>query len=522
MARLLEGLEKVIKGGGKPEELSKTTEAEKLPEISESSSVDFGDWLYCLEHTMGDISASSAEWWRYVVRDAQEYYDKYQSADQYARLSLKPSPSMELTQDRWSRVDRRGAAVLIAAVPEDVKKELVASRVKTTLDVLSRLMILYRPGSAMEKGPLLRRIENPEQAGSIQDAVEGLRHWQRYYQRAKDLRVNTPDPSILMRALDHMLKKAIADNPEVGFRMNLMRYHLRVDVAPTEDNVLAVHRAFLAEFEQMGYKKRAKGGVEQATGPRLRAMDKEQPQLPTSPTTIPKGGSRPCRFYLSDEGCRRGKSCKYEHSMKDLSKAERRDRCFECGAKGQLSSTCPTKKEVQQKAMSTGDSPQSSTGGTSNKKGGNSRRNAEEAAPEPAYYSDNNYAYDYRGTTGAGSPRGAAVGGRPEADESLHGAKECPAGESTSRGRCIMHGLAGLEGVDEGGGPLRQHVPDGVAGLWGHASTEAQDRPGCNREHGEGQCDVGRREPGRDAAVQVWHDFWGPRALRPSFPWVPW
>ena len=383
MARLLEGLEKVIKGGGKPEELSKTTEAEKLPEISESSSVDFGDWLYCLEHTMGDISASSAEWWRYVVRDAQEYYDKYQSADQYARLSLKPSPSMELTQDRWSRVDRRGAAVLIAAVPEDVKKELVASRVKTTLDVLSRLMILYRPGSAMEKGQLLRRIENPEQAGSIQDAVEGLRHWQRYYQRAKDLRVNTPDPSILMRALDHMLKKAIADNPEVGFRMNLMRYHLRVDVAPTEDNVLAVHRAFLAEFEQMGYKKRAKGGVEQATGPRLRAMDKEQPQLPTSPTTIPKGGSRPCRFYLSDEGCRRGKSCKYEHSMKDLSKAERRDRCFECGAKGHLSSTCPTKKEVQQKAMSTGDSPQSSTGGTSNKKGGNSRRNAEEAAPEP-------------------------------------------------------------------------------------------------------------------------------------------
>ena len=46
----------MIKGATKPEELSKTTEAQKLPEISDSSSVDFGDWMYCLEHTMGEIS----------------------------------------------------------------------------------------------------------------------------------------------------------------------------------------------------------------------------------------------------------------------------------------------------------------------------------------------------------------------------------------------------------------------------------------------------------------------------------
>ncbi|OLP83128.1 hypothetical protein AK812_SmicGene36147 [Symbiodinium microadriaticum] len=70
-ARLLEGVEKVIKSG-QPEELSKTAEAPKLPELSESSSVDFGDWFYFLEPVMSDLSALSAEWWSVVTRYAQE------------------------------------------------------------------------------------------------------------------------------------------------------------------------------------------------------------------------------------------------------------------------------------------------------------------------------------------------------------------------------------------------------------------------------------------------------------------
>ena len=66
--------------------------------------------------------------------------------------------------------------------------------------------------------------------------------------------------------------------------------------------------------------------------------------------------------------------------MKDLSKAERRDRCYECGAKGHMAMACPTKKESQQKAVSTGDSPVSSTGGTGGRggKGGKGQRVGEQ------------------------------------------------------------------------------------------------------------------------------------------------
>ncbi|CAE7529331.1 GIP, partial [Symbiodinium necroappetens] len=237
-------------------------------------------------------------------------------------------------------------------------------------EVLSRLMVIYRPGSAQEKGQLLRKIENPDPSNTSHEAVEGLRQWLRHYQRARDLTLTTPDPSVMLRGLDALVRKPVQDAPEVAFRMNLLRYHLKVDFNPSEESVLAVHRAFLAEFEQLGFRKKARTTQDSgAQGPKVRAVEAggappAGTPMPTSPSTSPKGVTRPCRFYTSDEGCRRGKACKYEHSMKDLNKAERRDRCYECGAKGHLAAACPTKKEAQQKAVAAGDSPASSTGGT--------------------------------------------------------------------------------------------------------------------------------------------------------------
>ena len=59
--------------------------------------------------------------------------------------------------------------------------------------------------------------------------------------------------------------------------------------------------------------------------------------------------------------------------MKDLSKTDRKDRCYECGAKGHMAASCPTRKEVQQKAVAAGDSPASSTGGTGGRGGKGSK-----------------------------------------------------------------------------------------------------------------------------------------------------
>ena len=387
MARLLEGLEKVIKKGVKgAEEVTKGgTEVPKLPEITENASVDFGDWLHCLEHSMGDISSGSSEWWQSVQDDAKIFYEGYQAADQLGRLTITPVASDDTKDVKWSRVDRRAASMLMGAVPEEVRRELIAMRAKTTLEIMCRLMVLYRPGSATEKSQLLRNLESPEPATTPGEALERLRQWLRYQQRAADLGLVIPDPSVLLRGLDVMVKKPLGEAPDMSFRLNLLRYHMKVDVSPTLDNVKAIHKAMLGEFEQLGARRMKKTEL---PATRLRAVD-VTPQPSTTTTSGQHGSSggkakgsdqRPCKFYLSDEGCRRGKSCRYEHSMKDVSKAERRERCYECGAKGHMSSACPTKREQpQQRAMTTSDSPQSSTGGAHNKKGGRPPKSDESA-----------------------------------------------------------------------------------------------------------------------------------------------
>ena len=203
---------------------------------------------------MGDLSANSGEWWKAVSEDAQAYYQKYVEEDQFARLALKPTPSPEAANS-----DRRGAALILGAVPEEVKKELVASRSRTTLELLSKLMVMYRPGSTTEKSQLLKRVEAPEAANNVSEAVDYLRQWNRYFKRAKDLKLSTPDPSILLKALDGLVRRPVQDHQDIAFRMSLLRYHLEVDFArvfaPTEDSIMAIQRAYLAEFEQMGYRK---------------------------------------------------------------------------------------------------------------------------------------------------------------------------------------------------------------------------------------------------------------------------
>ena len=360
VTKLLEGLEKVISGktAKNQEEVGRVSvEMPKLPEMSDAASVDFGDWLHCLENVMGDISAGSAEWWGLVREAAQAYYDQYQAADQFVRISLKPTAPKELSDNRWVRVDRRGVSMILGAVPEEIRRELVATRARSTLEVLCRLMVLYRPGSATEKSQLLKRLEEPGGATSPQEAVEMLRLWHRVYQRAKDLALITPDPSILLKALDGLVRKPLQENAEVTFRMQLLRYHLKVDITPSVDGVLAIHRAYLAEFEQLAMRKgpRKGGGAGGDSGsngpatPKMRAIGGKNDQPGAQRDGSQGGGQlKPCRFFLTDEGCRRGKACKFEHAMDK----DKRERCWTCGSKQHTSKTCPTKVKNEQQGPS--------------------------------------------------------------------------------------------------------------------------------------------------------------------------
>ena len=249
MTQLQNAVSESLRVKAKEPELVKpgVTELPKLPELSESSAIDVGDRLHGLQNHMGDLSNGSGLWWREVLSSLAAYYEAYMRASHVGKLSLRPEDYevVELKDPKWSRVDKRASSMLLACVPESVREELLASRVSGTLAILARVIVLCRPGSVVERQQILSSLENPPQATTAAEAVMSLRRWARWMSRARDLGIQCPDPSVLLRGLDLMCAKPLQTSPEISFRINLLRYNLEIDVRPTERGVKDLHQALV-------------------------------------------------------------------------------------------------------------------------------------------------------------------------------------------------------------------------------------------------------------------------------------
>eukprot|EP00439_Symbiodinium_sp_Y106_P015829 s83_g2.t1 len=235
------------------------SELPRLPELSETSCIDVGDWLHALQCPMGDLSNSSAAWWK-VLLCLDRFYDAYLKSSNLTKLSFRPESfaSAAIKEDKWSRVDKRATSMLLASLPESVRTEILASRLTGALQVLGRVMVLYRPGSTAERQQIFKALETPAEAANAGEAVYALRRWSRWLHRAGDVGLQRPDPSILLRGLDGIVKKVIKEHIEILFRINMTRYTLEVDVKPSQQAVEDLHRALLSEFEQVAFRGRDK------------------------------------------------------------------------------------------------------------------------------------------------------------------------------------------------------------------------------------------------------------------------
>ena len=333
----------------KPEQIRPGVAASELPKLSEAdemAAINVGDWIHGLSGPMGDLTDGSAQWWSSVLSSLEAYYKDYVAATAVRKLQLKPDDyaSDMLRESKWVRVDKRAASMLLQAIPEGIKNEVLANRLQSTLAILARIMTIYRPGSAVERQQVLRALEMPSTATSPMELVEALRRWARWLKRAQDLGLQVPDASILLRGLDNASKLQLEKNNEVMFRTNMLRFGLELDSAPTVSSVVKLHSHLLAEFEQLAYRGRGQGGQLTST-PTLKAMT----TLDASSSTTPKGGSspatggtKPCKFYASDAGCQRA-NCKFAHDWNSFAKDDRGDRCKGCGARGHMKKNCPVK-----------------------------------------------------------------------------------------------------------------------------------------------------------------------------------
>ena len=230
-----------------------------------------------------------------MLQCLDRFYAAYLKSSNLTKLSMKPEAfaSAMVKEDRWTRVDKRATSMLLASLPEAVRTEVLASRLTGALQVLGRVMVLYRPGSTAERQQILKALELPPSAKTANEAVDALRRWSRWLRRAGDVGLQSPDPSILLKGIDGIVGRVLQDHNEILFRINMVRYTLEVDVKPTLGAVEDLHRALLSEFEQVAFRGRPRAGATPAL--KMAAASSAAPATTTTSTAEGRNETSPTK-----------------------------------------------------------------------------------------------------------------------------------------------------------------------------------------------------------------------------------
>ena len=97
--------------------------------------------------------------------------------------------------------------MLLKAIPKDVATEAAQKRHNDPIKVMLLIVIKYQPGSRKEKETLLQQISCPEVCWSDDKALFALKMWKRRIERACELKLLVPDPSVLLSGLDATTEK---------------------------------------------------------------------------------------------------------------------------------------------------------------------------------------------------------------------------------------------------------------------------------------------------------------------------
>ncbi|CAE7537271.1 unnamed protein product, partial [Symbiodinium necroappetens] len=234
-------------------ELKGVQELPKLPEYTpESGATDFQDYLYLTEQQVGSLASGAAEWWQQTLGVAQTAYAEYQSLSPMKRLSVKATLTPELKADKYKKLERKVASLVLSSLPKGVRDELIAHRVQGLHQILFRLMVVFQPGGAQDRAQLLRQLDVSESSTGPAEAVVAIRRWYRLLQRAADLNIALPDESLQVRSLCNIVKKTAEQFGDFKFRVSLAKTELQIDSRPSQANVLRFLQHLLAELEQLG------------------------------------------------------------------------------------------------------------------------------------------------------------------------------------------------------------------------------------------------------------------------------
>ena len=315
---------------------STTLQALPAPK-DEMSSLHFQDWLEIATIAMSDLSDSSADWWSKLLDAVNAAYSRFLAATPIERLSIRPS-SEGLTSGKWVRVNARACSMLLAAVDEITKQDLIARRISQDMvQSVFRLFVIFQPGGSAEKTHVLKQLQNPSQPSNLQECLGVLRSWPRWLRRCSQVGMLIPDPSVLAASLTKITSPFLAQYPDSNFRTQLLRTTLRIEASPTVEAVESYHNHLLAELEVI----MSSSGVVRAK-PQLNALEGSSPTASSGSPVKGNKNEAMCKYFVKSAGCRRGGKCPFSHDLTQLSREIRARKCLLCGSEAHRKKDCPT------------------------------------------------------------------------------------------------------------------------------------------------------------------------------------
>ena len=144
MSQLQQVLLKQKTGDNMDLEVKGVQELPKLPEYTpETGATDFQDYLYLTEQQVGSLASGATEWWQKTLGVAQKAYGEYQSLSPMKRLSVRAVLPEELKEDKYKKLERKVASLVLSSLPKGVRDELVAHRVQGLHQILFRLVVVF-------------------------------------------------------------------------------------------------------------------------------------------------------------------------------------------------------------------------------------------------------------------------------------------------------------------------------------------------------------------------------------------
>ena len=171
---------------------------------------------------LADVSENSGTWWSAVMELVNGTYARWLAATPLERLQITPEGAEALCTGRWTRVNARTASMLLSAMGEELRGEMISQRItQSSPRMVFRLFVLFQPGGSAERQEVLRKLQNPGEfvAGDgLAEALKTLRCWPRWLARCKSVNMSPPDASVMVRGLMNLTTKHISASPDATFR----------------------------------------------------------------------------------------------------------------------------------------------------------------------------------------------------------------------------------------------------------------------------------------------------------------